>query len=88
VRAEKRAAEEAEQLSKDRARRKANLVREEALEKTPKASKTKRIKNRAAEEIKQSTRDQARKDTYLAREQVITKAQEARKFRAKKQPPK
>ena len=83
----KSALEEAGQLSKGRARRKANLVREEAFKKASKASKTKR-KKRAAEEIEQSTRDQARKGAYLAREQVIAKAQEARKFKAKKQPPK
>ena len=45
-RAGKRAAEEAEQLTKDQARKKAYLVREEAIEKASKARKTKRTEKR------------------------------------------
>ena len=85
-RKEKRATEEIEQLARDQARRKANLDREEAIEKSSKARKTKQTEKRAAEGIGQSARDQARRKVNLAREQAIVEAQEARKLKAKKQP--
>ena len=84
-RKEKRAAEEAEQLAKDHARRKANLVREEAIEDDQKKRGIKRAEKQAAEEIKQSARDKARRKDTLAREQATEKDQEARKLKAKKQ---
>src|SRR4030042_1379213 len=83
----KRTAEEAECIAKEQVRKKAYLVREEAIEKASKARKTKRTEKQAAEEIGQSAKDQARREAYLAKEQTIEKAQEARKFKAKKQPP-
>jgi len=86
-RAEKRAAEDIEQLARDQARRKANLAREQAIEKDQKERETKRAEKRAAEDIKQLAKDQARKKANLAREQAIVEAQEARKLEAKKQPP-
>jgi hypothetical protein len=86
-RAEKRTAEEYGQLAKDQARKKAYLLREEAIEKASKARKTKRTEKQAAEEIGQSAKDQARRNVYLAKEQAIAEAQEARKLKAKKQPP-
>jgi hypothetical protein len=86
-RAEKHTAEQAEQLAKDQVRKKAYLIREEAIEKASKARKTKRTEKQAAEEIGKSAKDQARRDASLAKEQAIAEAQEARKLKAKKQPP-
>jgi len=86
-RAGKRTTEEAEQLAKDQVRKKAYLIKEEAIEKASKASKTKRMEKLAAEEIGQSAKDQARRDVSLAKEQAIAEAQETRKLKAKKQPP-
>ena len=85
-RKEKRIQEEAERLAKEQVRKKANLDREEAIEKSSKARKTKQTEKRAAEGIGQSARDQARRKVNLAREQAIVEAQEARKLKAKKQP--
>ena len=85
-RKEKRATEEIEQLARDQARRKANLDREEAIEKSSKARKTKQTEKRATEEIRKSARDQARRRDTLTREQAIVDDQEARKLKAKKQP--
>jgi len=84
-RAEKRAAEEIEQLTRDQARRKASLAREQAIEEDQKKRGTKRAEKRAAEEIEQLTRDQARRKANLAREQAIEEDQEAKKLKAKKQ---
>ena len=86
-RAEKRAAEDIEQLARDQARRKANLAREQAIEEDQKEKTAKRAERRAAEEIRQSARDQARRKANLAREQAIAEAQEAKKLKAKKQSP-
>ena len=85
-RAEKRATEENEQLAKYQARRKANLAREQAIEKDLRARKTKESEKRAAGEPGRLAKDQARRKAYLAREQAIVEAQEARKLKAKKQP--
>ena len=84
-RAEKRAAEDIEQLARDQARRKANLAREQAIAEDQKEKETKRAEKRTAEDIEQLARDQARKKANLAREQAIEEAQEARKFKAKKE---
>ncbi|OGO05445.1 MAG: hypothetical protein A2Y91_07125 [Chloroflexi bacterium RBG_13_54_8] len=70
-------AEEAEQLAKDQARRKAYLASEQAIEKELKARGTKRSEKRAAEETEQPAKDQARGKAYLAGEQAIAEAQEA-----------
>jgi len=86
-RKERRLEEEAERLAKEQVRKKANLDREEAIEKASKARKTKRSDKRAAEEIAQLAREQSRREAYLAREQAIAEAQEARKLKDKKQPP-
>jgi len=86
-RKEKLIEEEAERLAKEQVRKKANLAREHAIEKTSKSKQIERTEKRAAEEIGQSARDQARRKANLAREQAIVEAQEARKLKAKKQPP-
>ncbi len=86
-RAEKRTAEEIEQLARDQARKTANLIREQAIEKNQKERETKRAEKRAAEDIEQLAKDQARKTANLAREQTLAEAQEARKLKAKRQPP-
>jgi hypothetical protein len=84
---EKRLKEEAEQLTKDEARRKANLAREQEIGKDLDKRKTRQLEKRAAEEAKRLAKDEARRKDYLAREQAITEAQEARKLRARKQQP-
>ena len=84
-RAEEGATEENEQLTRDQARRKDTLAREETIEKASKAKETKRAEKRAAEETKQLAKDQARRKDTLAREQAIEEAQKARKLNAKKQ---
>jgi hypothetical protein len=84
-RKEKRIEEEAGRLAKERGRKKAYLLREEAIEKASKASKTRRTEKQAAEEIGQSAKDQARKKANLAREQAIAEAEKASKSKAKNQ---
>ncbi|MFC2062970.1 hypothetical protein ACFLS8_03410 [Chloroflexota bacterium] len=80
---EKRLEKEPELLAKEQARKKANLDREEAIEKASNARKTKRSEKHAVEEIEQSVREQSRRKAYLAREQKIVEVQEARKTKAK-----
>ena len=84
-RKEKRIEEETEGLAKEQVRKKAYLVREEAIEKALKAKETKRTEKHATEDIKQLARDQTRKKAYFAKEQAIAEAQEARKLKDKKQ---
>jgi fused signal recognition particle receptor len=84
-RAERRTTEEIEQSARDRARREANLAREQVIEEDQKKREAKRAEKRTAEEIEQSARDQARREANLAREQAIEEDQEARKLKAKKQ---
>ncbi len=84
-RKEKRATEENEQLARDQARRKANLAREQTIEKDLKERKTKQAEKRAAEEPERLAKDQAKRKANLARERKITEGQEARKLKAKKQ---
>jgi len=86
-RKEKRIEEEAEGLAKEQVKKKAYLVREEAIEEALKVKKTKRTEKRAAEEIRQSAKDQARREAFFANEQAMAEAQEARKLKAKKEPP-
>ena len=86
-RKEKRIEEETEGLAKEQVRKKAYLVREEAIEKALKAKKTKRTEKHATEDIEQLARDQTRKKAYFAKEQAMAEAQEARKLKAKKEPP-
>jgi hypothetical protein len=83
-RKEKLATGESEQLARDQARRKANLVREQTIEEDQQKRKTEREEKRAAAEIKQLTRDQARRKANLAREQAIEENQKERKLKAKK----
>jgi len=85
-RKEKLLEEEAELLTRDQARSKANLAREQAIEKGLKERKTRQLEKRAAEEPGRLAKDQARRKAYLAKEQAIAEAQEARKLKAKKQP--
>jgi hypothetical protein len=86
-RAEKRAAEEIEQLARDQARREKTLAREQAIEEEQKKREARRAEKRVAEEIEQAAKDRARRQANLAREQAIAEAEEARKLKAKKQPP-
>ncbi len=83
----KRAAEEAERITKEQLRKRAYLVKEETIEKASKARKTRQMEKQTAEEIRQSDKDQTRKKIYFAKEQALAEAQEARKLKAKNQPP-
>jgi fused signal recognition particle receptor len=84
-RKEKRATDEIEQSAKDQARRKANLAREQRIEKDLEARKTKESEKRAAEEPGRLAKDQARRRANLAREQAIVENQDARQLKSKKQ---
>jgi hypothetical protein len=84
-RKEKRIAEEAKSLGKEQERRKAYLVREQAIEKASKVKETERAEKRATEEIAQLSADQARKKALVAREKKIADAQEDRKLKTRKQ---
>jgi hypothetical protein len=84
---EKRTAEEAGRLAKDKVRKEAYLAREQAIEKDLKAKKSEESEKRAAEDIEQLARDQARREAFFADEQAMAEAQEARKLKAKKEPP-
>jgi hypothetical protein len=84
-RKEKRATDEIEQSAKDQARRKANLAREQGIEKDLEARKTKESEKRAAEEPARLAKDQARRKADLAREQAIVEDQDARKLKYKKE---
>jgi hypothetical protein len=86
-RLEKRVAEEAERLAKEKERKKAYLAREQVIEEAQRERETKRSAKRAAEEIEQLAREQARREAYLAREKAIAEAQEAKKLKVKNQPP-
>ena len=72
---EKRAAEEAERLSKEQVRKKAYLDREQPIEEARKERGTKQSEKHAAEEIEELAKDQARREAYFAREQAIAEAQ-------------
>ncbi|MCX6003398.1 MAG: hypothetical protein NTX46_03065 [Chloroflexi bacterium] len=83
-RVEKRATEEIKQSARYQAIKKADLTREEAIQKTSKAKEIKRTEKRATDDIEQSARYQAIRKADLVREQAIAEAQEAAKLRAKK----
>ena len=83
--AEKHTTEEIKQLARYQAIKKADLTREEAIQKTSKAKEIKRTEKRAADDIKQSARYQAVRKADLAREQAIAEASEATKLKTKKQ---
>ncbi|MGA7676786.1 MAG: signal recognition particle-docking protein FtsY, partial [Dehalococcoidia bacterium] len=83
---EKRATEEAGRLVKEQARRKADLTREQAIEKALKARKAKGSEKRATEEAGRLVKEQARRKADLTREQAIAEDQEARRLKAKRQP--
>jgi hypothetical protein len=86
-RKEKLKAEEAEQVAKDQARKKAYLAREQEIEKGQKSRETRQAEKRASEDIQDSAREKARKETYLAQEKKIAEGQEARKLKDKQQSP-
>jgi predicted DNA-binding protein len=86
-RKEKRIEEETEGLAREQGRKKAYLIREEAIEETLKAKKTKRTEKHTTEDIEQLARDQTRKKAYFAKEQAMAEAQEARKLKAQKGTP-
>ncbi len=78
---DKRAAEEAERLAKEQARKKTWLAQEKAIDEAQKVVQAKRAEERAVEEAKQLANEQARKKTWLAQEKVIAEATEARRAR-------
>jgi hypothetical protein len=86
-RKEQRIAEDAKRLGKEQERRKAYLVREQAIEKVSKAKETERAEKRASDEIAQLAADQVRKKAMVAREKKIADAQEDRKLKTRKQLP-
>ena len=83
-RVEKLANEEIKQLARYQAIKKADQIREEAIQKTSKAKEIKRTEKRVADDIKQSARYQAIRKADVAKEQSIAEAQEG-KLKAKKQ---
>jgi len=88
-RMEKHIAEEAEQLAKDQARRKAYLESEQAIADDLKARRIREAEKRAPEEAKQLAKDQARRKAYLESEQAIADDLKARRIReAEKRAPK
>jgi hypothetical protein len=82
-RKERLKAEEAEQVAKDKVRRKAYLVREQEIEKGQKTRELRQAEKRASEDVKDSAREKSRKETYLAQERAVSKDQEARKLKDK-----
>ena len=81
---EKHAVEEAERLSKQQVKRKANIHREQAIQKDLKARYAKESEKRAAEESRRLVKDQARRKAYLAKEQAMAEARKARKLKDNK----
>jgi translation initiation factor IF-2 len=80
-RAEKRAAEEAEQLARERVRKEAWLAKEKAIEEAQRVAEAKRAEKRTAEEAEQLAKEQTRKEVWLARERAIEEERKARKAR-------
>jgi len=80
-RAEKRVAAEAVDLVKEQARKKAYLAREEAIDKTSKATAAGRAEKRASDDSKGRAREKAGRDDYFANEKKIAEGQEARKLK-------
>lgn len=74
-RVEKLANEEIKQLARYQTIKKADQIREEAIQKTSKAKEIKLLAKLATDDIKQSARYLAIKKTDLAKEQAIAKAQ-------------
>lgn len=79
----KRAAEENKQMLRDQARRKDTIAREQAIEKSLNARKTRELEKRAAEEPERLAKEEARRKANLMREQAIEKDREDRKLKAK-----
>jgi len=86
-RKEKRNTEDANRLSRERDRKTAYLVREQAIEKASEARRNQQAEKHSKEETEQLTRQQERKKAYFAREKKIADTQEARKSRDKEQQP-
>jgi len=80
--------QEADQLFKEKVRKKAFLAREQEIEKRQVKREAERAEILADEEIKDLAKEKARKEAYLAREKAIADAQEARRRRDKTPPPK
>jgi len=76
---EEQSLKEAERLSKKHVKRKANIDREQAIQKDLKARYAKESEKRAAEESRRLVKDQARRKAYLAKEQAMAEARKARK---------
>jgi hypothetical protein len=76
---EEQSLKEAERLSKKQVKRKANIDREQAIQKDLKARYAKESEKRAAEESRRLVKDQARRKAYLAKEQAMAEARKARK---------
>ena len=73
-----------EQLARYQEIKKADRIREEAIQRTSKAKEIKRSEKRVANDIEQSDRYQAIRKADVAKEQSIAEAQEG-KLKAKKQ---
>lgn len=81
---EKLAAEETKQIARYQVINKADLIREEAIQKTSNAKEIKRTEKRTADDIEQSTRYLTIRKADLAREQAIADGQKATKLSTKK----
>jgi hypothetical protein len=82
---EEQSLKEAERLSKKQFKSKANMDREQAIQKDLKARYAKESEKRIAKEAEQLDKNQARRIAYLAREQAIAEARKDRKTKYNKQ---
>jgi hypothetical protein len=71
---EEQSLKEAERLSKKQVKRKANVDREQAIQKDLKARYAKESEKRIAKEAERLAKDLTRKKVYLAKEQAIAEA--------------
>ena len=81
---EEQSLKEAERLSKKQVKRKANIDREQAIQKDLKARYAKESEKRIAKEAERLAEDQSRRKAYLAKEQAMAEARKARKLKDNK----
>ena len=81
---EEQSLKEAERLSKQQVKRKANIDREQAIQKDLQTRYTKESEKRIAKEAERLAKDQARRKAYLAKEQAMAEARKARKLKDNK----
>jgi hypothetical protein len=83
-REEKRAGEEARNEARSLERRKANLAKEQAIEKNQEERRTREAIKHAEKETARQLKEDERRKANIAREEAIAKDLEARKLRGKK----